>query len=327
MSKSKKKERERKILDLVFGIYPNLEVLEQDKEKPDFWLKFIDEKEYFGVEITERYHSESSARLKNIPSYSSELINKVYRHKDDIKNLKITPIEIYDKDQKLKLKTTAIVFSNPDRDEFLNSVKAIIEEKNKKLQNYSKQLHHIDLIIFDNENSLHQYPPEDFMRYFFSSEIKETVITSSFREIFFITTFKNSIQCTMPLKLQIFYNETFMFSQLLFKFNPQLRSDVFEDPHYKSLVHFLIIHGFTNLSSRMNGEYAELIYNGYGLVLKNPNYGFTIRSYLGTYSPADSVTVEQIVNRIEYSKEFTEFLKSNKDKEFICLAIQQIKPK
>ena len=61
-----------------------------DGENPDFKIRNKHQQNFFGVEITELYYSESNARLDNIQVYLGEILDgKRFRHRKDTKNLAI----------------------------------------------------------------------------------------------------------------------------------------------------------------------------------------------------------------------------------------------
>src|SRR5437764_672500 len=83
------KQEERKLFDAVFGKL-GLEVMEG--EQPDF-ICSKDGVPCFGVEITEFFLTESGARLHKIGGYVSDLVaGGKYRHKDDIREIKVEEI-------------------------------------------------------------------------------------------------------------------------------------------------------------------------------------------------------------------------------------------
>ena len=67
------KIEEKKILN---EIYTDNMFEIQESEQPDFVLKNKNNNEKFGVEVTELYHNESSARLKNYPGYFEKILEK-----------------------------------------------------------------------------------------------------------------------------------------------------------------------------------------------------------------------------------------------------------
>lgn len=154
-----KKEQELIILKQV---YKKDKVEITESEKPDFIINGI--KERFGVEITEYYYNESSARLKNKSGY----FDKIIKSKDDSVLTKkdkglITREAIYIKDttdDKFKFVMDTVGLKYNDKYEF-NVEPAYedvekqlidrIEEKNEKAKEY-KKLDYYELFIQDKEN-------------------------------------------------------------------------------------------------------------------------------------------------------------------------------
>lgn len=64
-----KKNKEYQILR---KIYTNKKIKIKPSEEPDFIIEFENEK--FGVEITEYYYNEASARLKNYKGYIEKIL-------------------------------------------------------------------------------------------------------------------------------------------------------------------------------------------------------------------------------------------------------------
>ena len=87
------KKEEKEILN---SLYSEQENTIEESERPDFILS-KDGKRKFGVEITELFYNESSARLKKHKEYGGKILKlntqKKYMHKDDITNL--VPIKLY----------------------------------------------------------------------------------------------------------------------------------------------------------------------------------------------------------------------------------------
>ncbi|AUD03271.1 hypothetical protein CWM47_16375 [Spirosoma pollinicola] len=69
------KDKEMAILKMVYDTAHFKSVSNQ--ESPDFVLQHHNLDTGFGVEITELYHSESHARLKNVSWYTDHLLNGV----------------------------------------------------------------------------------------------------------------------------------------------------------------------------------------------------------------------------------------------------------
>jgi hypothetical protein len=79
--KARKKSRE---LEIVKTVYPDAEkyIWLVEQEQPDFLMNSLLKSFAFGVEVTELYRNQSSARLKNIPGYVDSLVeNGAYIYK------------------------------------------------------------------------------------------------------------------------------------------------------------------------------------------------------------------------------------------------------
>src|SRR6266516_3436436 len=112
-----KKNKERTIFDFVYtgrlidSVTPT--------EEPDFKVKKADGE--FGVEITEFYFSHSQARLKNIPAYFNEILDKKkYRHKDDVVPLEVKEFTVMPGDNRgPSFKVEGIIQERPKIDEYV----------------------------------------------------------------------------------------------------------------------------------------------------------------------------------------------------------------
>ena len=142
-----KKHKEFLILKKIY----NKEGLKVEaSEKPDFIIE--SEFDRFGVEITEYYYNESSARLKNYEGYSEKILksnsNDVLdkRDKDFIKKT-----SLYIKDQRdntykflsdiiqLKYNEDYDIGESPQFRDVENQILDIIETKNNKSKYYQKR--------------------------------------------------------------------------------------------------------------------------------------------------------------------------------------------
>jgi hypothetical protein len=181
------KELEKEILAKV---YPSkyFEVAEKGEES-DFIIRRLKSKEHFGVEITELFKDETTARLIKIPDYSKNLLNKQeYKHKDDKKNITIDTIKIFDETGKIKLETLALIQQIPSVPDYLNIFLERLKIKESKLTNYlNNSITHVNLIIQDQENFFNAINLESFYSTFFTNEIVLGIKNSKFREIYLVT--------------------------------------------------------------------------------------------------------------------------------------------
>jgi hypothetical protein len=178
-----KKNKERTIFDLVYSGRAFDSVT--PTEEPDFTVKNADGE--FGVEITEFYSSQSEARIKNIPEYFQEILEgKKYRHKDDIVPLDVAEITVQPGDNRRpSFNVKGIARRLPSIDEYVKKIAELIEHKNKRFQTYISGLHHVNLVIFDNEPRLVGVPIKMFflvaemyfLNYVLTKEYPDTPMT------------------------------------------------------------------------------------------------------------------------------------------------------
>lgn len=184
-----KKEKEKYILNMIFSS-KGIEILET--EEPDFIITDNNKKLVFGVEITEFFVDDCYARLQNIPSYFSDVINKgKYYKKGDNKKLPAEKVKIINKDVSESEEISAIITDVPSRDNYSKKLIQRIEDKNSKINNYRKKTDTHYLIIFDNQNCLSPRTTSDLYETIFTLDLSKAIINSDFKEIFFITRIKD----------------------------------------------------------------------------------------------------------------------------------------
>lgn len=260
---SNKTKIERKILDLVYKSQETFTIFHQDK--PDFLIT-NNVGDTFGVEITQLFTNESDARLKNIPNYTEELLDKKkYRHKNDIEVLKVENILIEKQDGR-KIETQAIIQKSPQPKDYLQKLISIIESKNKLKEEYSKDISHTNLIIHDNSDIFSLRNPDDVYNDLYTEEVAKAIVQNDFHEIFLITRFKSKIEI-FRLKLIYLSSRIYFFHEIL-KANKII--NITDELYYNSLAEYLSFEGFRNIRMKMfNGE-TEIIYG---------NIGFTVKDY------------------------------------------------
>ena len=153
-----KKQREMEVLKKIYK-EPIVKINHTDK--PDFIIDGDNER--FGVEITDYYYNDSSARLKNQPGYFNEIIKS---DNDSILNKKdrglITREAIYIKDTtddkyKFLVDTVGLKYNDrydyniePSYEDVEKQLIDRIQEKNEKSKEYEK-LDYYELFIQDRE--------------------------------------------------------------------------------------------------------------------------------------------------------------------------------
>lgn len=116
-------------------------------EKPDF---IVNADEPFGVEVTEFFVDEVSARLNKRPGYSEDIIAGKNVHKSDDKLTEKIKYKVTKKSgTAVPGSVTAIAQINPPITDSLAMLVAKINKKTRKLAEYDTSVGPIDLIIYD----------------------------------------------------------------------------------------------------------------------------------------------------------------------------------
>lgn len=165
-TENEKKNKELIILNKLYN-YKNIKNSKQffeiiESERPDFIIKAQDET--FGVEITEFYYNESTARLKNYPGYFNKIIsstsNKVLDKKDIgilshnklyIKNPITNKYNFVADTVEAKYHENYLSCQIPRYQDIEPIILEIIKNKNHKAKKYSN-LDYFELFINDAEN-------------------------------------------------------------------------------------------------------------------------------------------------------------------------------
>ena len=157
-------------------------------EQPDFILEDKKGNE-FGVEVTQLFLDESSARLKNKQNYLEDIIKNNKFDKRDVGILNVGEIVALDNNNNEIPGTKSMGVSqelpqSPDRIEVL---KKLVLEKNNKFINYNKRVQFIDLIIYNDGSFISgvEIQKKQILSYLKKQESANTLV-SGFRMIVFI---------------------------------------------------------------------------------------------------------------------------------------------
>lgn len=210
-----KKDDELKILRKIYSSEDYL--IEDQMEQPDFKVKLKDTGLSFGVEITELFQDGSSARLKNIDGYVNEIIeSKRYRHKDDINELPILElVPIINGEIQNNVKKAVEKKNPPTANIMMSRLISTIENKTLKSEKYDTSVSNIDLVIYDRESNYSDLNTIDLCKYFYSKDLEVALNRCTFREVYFITSFKDNKNIYLELKGQIFTKKMFLFNHLM----------------------------------------------------------------------------------------------------------------
>lgn len=305
------KKKETDILKMVYDVDKFERVIKG--ENPDFKMKHKNHQYLFGVEVTEFYYSESNARLRNIPRYVNEIIKyKKYRHKSDKKIFEVKPITLQSKN-KPDRQLEGLLLELPSITQYTQMVIDIIENKNKRIYDYIKNLDHVNLVILDTENRLITIRRSDFYMMFFSSSLKTTLCNTSFREVFFITKLEKDQWVYVPLRMLFIISELSLFDGILRKYYSKLR---LHSPKEELLLFAQYMNhiGEKNINVIDIAKEFEVIFSGYGISL-DKNKKIVIKDYADYALPenAKKINIEskKLILDDQFIKNSMEFLQHN----------------
>lgn len=303
-----KKQKERDILKLIY----NEKELQSIKEceEPDFILQKINNIK-FGVEITEFYYSESSARINNIPNYMDEIINKnIYKHKDDINSFETKEFSVIRNGVKINGKIRGILQKQPSISKNVTKLSQLINNKNEKFNKYIGKLNHVNLIIYDYENILTNLSEDKIRHLFFKSELEKVIINSNFREIFFITKIcKFNLLSTVyiPLKTLFLISEI---KKLRFIMTKNYKNEIekFSNKEPLFVVEYLRWRGLKNVSYRTEFGGYEIIYGNSGVLITEKNNKISIRDH-NDFNISDCLKSKELKLKYFFDGKFIEHYK------------------
>lgn len=272
-----RKQRERAILNMVYSKDRIDEVIAG--ENPDFKIRNKHQQNFFGVEITELYYSESNARLDNIQGYLGEILDgNQFRHRKDIKNLAVQQFTLQS-DGKPDQQVEGIMQKFPSVSDYIQMVVDVINRKSTRIQDYIEGLTHVNLIIHDIGRRLIRIPRSDFYQIFFTPSLRAALRDSEFSEIFFITTLEKNADrwVYIPLKMLLFVSQLCMFDGVLQRYYHHLnvRTPKEELSLFACYLYQIGTKGI--YISDTAGDF-EVIYGKYGVILTDEK-GLTVRDY------------------------------------------------
>jgi len=197
----------------IYGNCENWNVV--PAESPDF-VCVRNNKTVLGVEITELYPNESDARLEKVSGYCLDLLDgKEVIHKDDKKNLRVERITYFKKDKSDGREINAIIHEGISFGKKVSRFQEVVNRKEKKTNSYLSSCPIVDLIVNDASYMFRFDNYKDFVIPFSMLIDKATIIESGFREIYIITLHKNNKIVWIPLKLNLFAQEIYIYEKLV----------------------------------------------------------------------------------------------------------------
>ncbi len=284
-----KKQREREIVDLVYGFRRPYQL--DDNEQPDFVARLAPDDAPFGIEVTEVFPSQSNARLDRIPGYVGELLEGGgFRHKADRRELKVDKIQILSEGSVKFNDVPAVIQGLPPIKECAAMVAESIRSKEEKLSDAFNRLRHVNLIVRERVGLIAHRTPGEFYRTYYTDALRNAVFASSFREIYFVLRLSVG-EVFIPLKMVATIAQFFFFRAAIA--DPQLATRVDED--IDVLEHFgvyLETLAPGNVLVRGSGAETEVIHGDTGILLDR-DLKLQVRVYsdvpVQSYGPIASV--------------------------------------
>lgn len=289
LSQNPKKRRERRVFDAIYLKRAPFAVI--SSEHPDFLVRMAPELPLFGVEITEYFDSEVQARLRRISGYSLDLLDgRPFRHKEDRTELKVDKVSLIDGEGRVKQADfPAIIQQIPSLEICSSAVSEIIRTKDIKLDTVFAETEHVNLVIADQSGLLSRVESRTFYQAFCLDSLRRAVFTSRFREVYFVSTFKNK-QVYIPLKLLLTLAQLFFFQAAVSRIQSGLGINTVEE-FMRLFAAYLTNIAVGPVHMRSDPRGIEVMYGDSGFLLTE-DLSVTIKMYNDwlwpTSAPIDS---------------------------------------
>jgi hypothetical protein len=293
-ARQRKKLDERLAVQRVYALRAHIDVIWH--ERPDFLLRTHRGSKPFGVEVRRLFDSGSSARLEEAVGYSEHLLSGgAVWHKDDVGGLSVAKIRIEDADGRAIAKDEpAIIRSMPTRAKWLASVRDAMLKK-ESLFPPQCDVSHINLILDERTSSLATVESCDFYPHFFTSELRQTVFHSPFREIFLITRLKSG-RVSIPLRMLLTTAQLFFFDAALASIELKLETTA----EYMTLF-TAYLRSLTSRQIGLRGGDAgtEVLHGDVGLLVSQDGDGLhpAVRMYMDESWP-DCYTIDEALPQL-----------------------------
>ncbi len=281
----RKKFDERLVLEKIYQSRRVSEVVWD--ERPDFRIRSLPGDPMFGVEVVRFFDTQSSARLRELPGYSQDLLAGGHvRHKEDLTGFSVTTLKIIDKNGATIVSDyPAIMQQHPSLATCVTGVCRVIEDKDR-LFSVACDVSHMNLIVDDRTYVLAAVATSDFYRVFCTKELQRVVFESRFREIFFVTRF-NSGAAYVRLKMLLTLSRLFFFQEAILKSG---RTEAMEAADYMALL-AAYLRSFVQqpVGIRPEGPTAEVLYGDNGFIVSD-ELDTTVRIYRDSRWPTADVS-------------------------------------
>lgn len=260
-----KKQRERSIVELVYG--SRMPFALDDSEQPDFLAKLAPLDKPFGIEVTEFFQSESKARLERIPGYVGQLLDGGnFRHRVDQRELTVGKGQILSEQKEVVASDVPMVIQRvPPFRECAAMVAEIISAKNEKLALAFDRLRHINLIICDRTNLLRKQDTDSFYSLYCTEPLTKALFGSRFREVYFVTCLAVG-EVFLPLKMIVTLAHLYFFNAVARREDSPMRIDSVAEL-MRLFGSYLNTVTVGEVDFRTNGDQTEVVYGDTGFLL------------------------------------------------------------
>lgn len=206
------KREERVIFDMIYSVSPALQV--EELERPDFIVFGLDRS--VGVEVTELYRHPVDAKLSKVPDYTLGLLDETQAiHRKDREYIKVDQVEMKDKNGQSKGKSMAIITEMPSLKERVELLMEAIKSKEEKASGYKEKCDLVDLVILDASSLFMHNNFDEFFEPFWIMCDDGLIKSSSFREIFLISSEFDNRPVAIPLRANLFLADCFAFESFI----------------------------------------------------------------------------------------------------------------
>jgi hypothetical protein len=314
-----KKSAERASLRIVYG--SECAATAQSHERPDFLLS-PKSCIVVGVEVTSIFVSNGDAKLRFLPEYSNNLINRKSKpHKADTGTLKVDEIHIQDIAGCNVATVMAIIQAIPTPEVRVALLLSQIGNKESKAPDYLKACDVLDLIVVDGSNLFSYENFETFYRPLYTFIPKARLQQSPFREINLVTTTKDGQAVQVPLIANAFAADCLAFKEML---TSQLGPTEPDSDYYDALAACLHFSGYQRVLVNRKEDGAGFLCGSWEIFCNKGE--MHLRDWSVPHATYDGEMISTVVDKISHCiKNMAKILvtKRNSLFTFVALAIPE----
>jgi hypothetical protein len=299
-------------IDALLCVYDKSKYTPFGIERPDFKLIRREDLYSIGVEVTRLYFNESTARIKNIPYYSEEIIMTGKFRQGDERFLRVDSIELLEQlDENGKPRVlTGVLFTHPTPEDFLKILSEAIRRKESKYKIFTHGYKKLELIIKDEEGYFGSTDTYGISNTIFKDTLLNLAIQMScFNEIYLQGRIVGK-EAFIPLKKALFGYRAALVSH--FYSNHAHKSVSYRDypEMFLALMKFM---GYFLITGFKKGDTINFLYENYLVEISPRGVRATI---IENYDSTDKLTPIKVdaflLNKYKIlSDEFQQFLKTN----------------